>query len=371
MPRISTSSRAFANSSPFGFWSMVFNCMPDQVDGSRREVDVSPKVTLRRPNSCVKDYPQHKVSTAEGILILLSSIFVRRFLERFQKHVRVNVPCWGFNVTDRGINATMWGPNVTFWGELSTATVSPSQCNHVPHAIHARNRPRSRDNDNFGPGRPYWFKRLAHVGTARRPGASSDNPRLTRSPASRVDIIKIALQASARFNRIAAIWSGISALLSAATTPSALGVEAVISSSPRGKPHRAEDCLAMAPLHPHGRNRARPRLDDAARLCSVMALPIIPHEEFGADCCGCLVEVVGDTTEYRCNECGAIIPPEDVQRIVMEMESVEVSCPHCGKVNHIEGFSEVYAFVCRYCGHSTARNQPDHPGIIPPCPSSE
>jgi hypothetical protein len=32
-----------------------------------------------------------------------------------------------------------------------------------------------------------------------------------------------------------------------------------------------------------------------------MALPIIPHEEFGAGCCGCLVEIVGETTEYQCN----------------------------------------------------------------------
>jgi hypothetical protein len=58
-----------------------------------------------------------------------------------------------------------------------------------------------------------------------------------------------------------------------------------------------------------------------------MALPIIPHEEFGADCCGCLVEIIGETTEYQCNERGAVIPPADVQRIVMEMPSVEEICP--------------------------------------------
>jgi hypothetical protein len=69
-----------------------------------------------------------------------------------------------------------------------------------------------------------------------------------------------------------------------------------------------------------------------------MALPIIPHEEFGADSCGCLVEIVGETTEYRCNECNAIIPPEEVQRVVMEMPSVDATCPHCGKVNQIDGF---------------------------------
>jgi hypothetical protein len=80
-----------------------------------------------------------------------------------------------------------------------------------------------------------------------------------------------------------------------------------------------------------------------------MALPIIPHEDFGADCCDCLVEVVGETTEYRCNECGAVIRP-DAQRVVMQMPSVEETCPHCGKLNEIPGFTEVCTFVCRYCG---------------------
>jgi transposase-like protein len=81
-----------------------------------------------------------------------------------------------------------------------------------------------------------------------------------------------------------------------------------------------------------------------------MALPIIPHEDFGADCCGCLYIVAGDQPEYRCNECGAVIPPEDVHRVVMEMPSAKETCPHCGTVNQIEGFSEVFAFVCRHCG---------------------
>ena len=81
-----------------------------------------------------------------------------------------------------------------------------------------------------------------------------------------------------------------------------------------------------------------------------MPLPIIPHMDFGADCCGCLVEIVGEAAEYRCNECGAVIAPVDVQRVVMEMESCEATCTHCGKINHIDGFSEVYAFTCRQCG---------------------
>jgi hypothetical protein len=38
----------------------------------------------------------------------------------------------------------------------------------------------------------------------------------------------------------------------------------------------------------------------------------------------------------------------------MQMASVEEKCPHCGKVNRIDGFSEVFAFVCRYCGQGVA-----------------
>jgi hypothetical protein len=77
-----------------------------------------------------------------------------------------------------------------------------------------------------------------------------------------------------------------------------------------------------------------------------MALPIIPHDEFGADCCGCRVEIIGETTEYRCNGCGAVIPAEEGQRVVMEMPSVEATCPHCGKINRVDGFFRRYSRSC-------------------------
>jgi Zn finger protein HypA/HybF involved in hydrogenase expression len=80
-----------------------------------------------------------------------------------------------------------------------------------------------------------------------------------------------------------------------------------------------------------------------------MALPIIPHEFFGVDCCGCLVEIVDVDRQFRCNECDALIPVEDVQRAVMEIESTEAICPHCGEVNHISGFASVDAFICAHC----------------------
>ena len=81
-----------------------------------------------------------------------------------------------------------------------------------------------------------------------------------------------------------------------------------------------------------------------------MALPIIPHSEIEPDCCGCLCQVVGETTFFKCNECAAIVSKEEVARIVLQMESCEATCPHCGRVNHIEGFVEVFAFRCRFCG---------------------
>jgi Zn finger protein HypA/HybF involved in hydrogenase expression len=87
-----------------------------------------------------------------------------------------------------------------------------------------------------------------------------------------------------------------------------------------------------------------------------MAFPIIPHEFFGVDCCGCLVEIVGVERQFRCNECDAVIPAEDVQRAVMETESTEAICPHCGEVNQISDFASVDAFICVRCcrgvGHS-------------------
>ena len=68
-------------------------------------------------------------------------------------------------------------------------------------------------------------------------------------------------------------------------------------------------------------------------------------------CCGCLYIIALDEgNEYRCNECDAVIATEVVQRAIIEMESTSETCPHCGKVNKIDGFSKIEAFTCRYCG---------------------
>jgi hypothetical protein len=84
---------------------------------------------------------------------------------------------------------------------------------------------------------------------------------------------------------------------------------------------------------------------------NAVALPLIPHELFGVNCCGCLVEIIGGEREFRCNECDVVIASEDVQR-VMEIDSTEATCPHCRQVDAVSGFTSVDAFVCvhRGCG---------------------
>jgi hypothetical protein len=54
-----------------------------------------------------------------------------------------------------------------------------------------------------------------------------------------------------------------------------------------------------------------------------------------------------DKPRFFCNECEVEVSVEDIPCIVMMMESCEATCPHCGRVNEISGFSEVFAFVCR------------------------
>lgn len=81
-----------------------------------------------------------------------------------------------------------------------------------------------------------------------------------------------------------------------------------------------------------------------------MALPLIPHSETDPECCGCLFEIVGEQTQFICNECGAVVSKDEVARIVLRMESCDAKCPHCGRISRIDGFSQVSAFRCRHCG---------------------
>jgi hypothetical protein len=78
---------------------------------------------------------------------------------------------------------------------------------------------------------------------------------------------------------------------------------------------------------------------------------LLPHSDFDPDCCGYLCQVVeNDRAYFVCNECSAVASKDDAARLRFEQETVEETCPHCGKLNRIEGFSEVFAFCSRFCG---------------------
>lgn len=57
--------------------------------------------------------------------------------------------------------------------------------------------------------------------------------------------------------------------------------------------------------------------------------------------------MIGEEREFRYNECDVVIASEDVQRAVMKIDFTEATCPHCGKVNVISGFTSVEAFGFR------------------------
>jgi hypothetical protein len=85
----------------------------------------------------------------------------------------------------------------------------------------------------------------------------------------------------------------------------------------------------------------------------LIALPLIPHCDMDPECCGCLMQVMGeDGIYFRCNECGAVLTKGRGRAapLILSMESCEATCLHCGKVNEVTGFSEVFAFVYRFCG---------------------
>jgi hypothetical protein len=50
-----------------------------------------------------------------------------------------------------------------------------------------------------------------------------------------------------------------------------------------------------------------------------------------------------DGPRFVCNECDAETPKEDVGPLVLEIDSCEATCRHCGPVNQFQGFSEIRA----------------------------
>ena len=83
--------------------------------------------------------------------------------------------------------------------------------------------------------------------------------------------------------------------------------------------------------------------------------PLIPHCDLNPECCGRLMEVMGEGgIHFRCNERGAVLSKEELAPLILAIESCEATCPPCGRVNHIDGFSGVFAFRCRFCGEGAS-----------------
>lgn len=88
-------------------------------------------------------------------------------------------------------------------------------------------------------------------------------------------------------------------------------------------------------------------------------LPIIPHQNVGADCCGCLVpEIRGESVDLVCNEYSVTVrtisrSDFDAGRLPEELLSMEIysaRCPHCSAIQMFPGFSVIEALVCSECG---------------------
>jgi hypothetical protein len=95
-------------------------------------------------------------------------------------------------------------------------------------------------------------------------------------------------------------------------------------------------------------------------------LPIIPHQNLGIDCCGCLyVRVNGDQADLGCNECEAVIrtaPLDEIEAVVLAMDDTDTICTEvctpCGAVNMFPGMSVIEAFICHECGEGVVVSNP-------------
>ena len=97
------------------------------------------------------------------------------------------------------------------------------------------------------------------------------------------------------------------------------------------------------------------------------SLPIVPQSDVGVEgCCGCLCPVErGDEADLVCNECGAIIqivPIAQVEptllRMAMSQDFCSATCPHCGALNTVPGFTSIMAYICKECGEGVSVENP-------------
>jgi uncharacterized Zn-finger protein len=92
------------------------------------------------------------------------------------------------------------------------------------------------------------------------------------------------------------------------------------------------------------------------------ALPIVPHDLAGTDCCGCIVaRDKQDSIELVCSECNAIvgtIHPQVFVRLV-KLEAARPVCPYCDQVNVFPGYTRMLLYIYQHCGRSVkVRDEP-------------
>ena len=104
----------------------------------------------------------------------------------------------------------------------------------------------------------------------------------------------------------------------------------------------------MRALHRGRSNRPLSRLVDAAtvRALSELALSIIPTSFSERTAARCLHEIIGEERRFNCNERGAVVPVEAVQRAVLEMESTEAHMPALWPGERHRGVSRRYPPSC-------------------------
>ena len=95
---------------------------------------------------------------------------------------------------------------------------------------------------------------------------------------------------------------------------------------------------------------------------------LVPHLKDGKRYCpGVLWPVVreGSMADFTCSECGAVVRavpfgemPETIGTLVARGNNVAFVCTRCREKNIFRGHSEMFAFICRYCGKEVASGEP-------------
>ena len=105
---------------------------------------------------------------------------------------------------------------------------------------------------------------------------------------------------------------------------------------------------------------------------------LVPHSDYGdPDCCGIIMPFRNGEyidlkrnpgtadVDLMCNECAAVlrtVPVTEVEapllRMSMEQGVCSETCPVCGELNVVPGWTAMEAFTCRFCGSGVKVDQP-------------